>query len=107
MSRRKGSFFFLISEYRRVVDPSVYISNISSIFQIKLSVYFHSVNLLTLCLFVVVVVLFFSIRFRLGVCGVDDFDCGRGYCVNASAKCDGFNDCLNFAEEIECGMAFF
>ena len=33
----------------------------------------------------------------------DDIDCGQGICVDETARCDGFNDCLNWAEEQHCG----
>ena len=39
----------------------------------------------------------------VGNCFDDEFDCGRGYCVMKSALCDGFNDCLNYADERRCG----
>ena len=37
------------------------------------------------------------------ICSTDDFNCGSGFCVDSEAECDGFNDCLNNAEEITCG----
>ncbi|XP_072046676.1 uncharacterized protein [Amphiura filiformis] len=37
-----------------------------------------------------------------GVCRQSDFDCGDGICVDIEAVCNGFNDCLNFADEIGC-----
>ncbi|XP_072030434.1 CUB and sushi domain-containing protein 1-like [Amphiura filiformis] len=36
------------------------------------------------------------------ICSDDQFDCGDGFCIEPQAKCDGFNDCLNNAEEITC-----
>ncbi|XP_072030432.1 uncharacterized protein [Amphiura filiformis] len=36
------------------------------------------------------------------ICSDDQFDCGDGFCIDPQAKCDGFNDCLNNAEEITC-----
>ncbi|XP_072046327.1 low-density lipoprotein receptor-related protein 12-like [Amphiura filiformis] len=36
------------------------------------------------------------------ICKLDDFDCGGGICVDSSAECDGFNDCMNLAEETHC-----
>ena len=44
----------------------------------------------------------------LGICKADEFDCGQGYCTDASAECDGFVDCvINNADEKECGGFFF
>ncbi|XP_072046284.1 low-density lipoprotein receptor-related protein 12-like [Amphiura filiformis] len=37
------------------------------------------------------------------ICKLEDFDCGDGVCVDSSAECDGFNDCMNLAEETHCG----
>ena len=37
------------------------------------------------------------------ICNDMQFDCGDGFCINPDAECDGFNDCLNNAEEISCG----
>ena len=31
-----------------------------------------------------------------------EFDCGEGFCVDEIALCDGFNDCLNFEDELDC-----
>ena len=38
-----------------------------------------------------------------GLCDQDDIDCGQGICVDQVARCDGLNDCLNWAEEQHCG----
>ncbi|XP_072029481.1 uncharacterized protein [Amphiura filiformis] len=36
-------------------------------------------------------------------CSHNEFDCmSSGLCVATEAQCDGFNDCQNFAEEMEC-----
>ena len=37
------------------------------------------------------------------ICNTNDFDCENGICVSADAECDGFNDCVNWAEENQCG----
>ncbi|XP_072037196.1 G-protein coupled receptor GRL101-like [Amphiura filiformis] len=36
------------------------------------------------------------------ICNPDEFDCGNGICVDTNAECDGFNDCVNWAEENKC-----
>ncbi|XP_072018523.1 CUB and sushi domain-containing protein 3-like [Amphiura filiformis] len=42
----------------------------------------------------------------LAICQEDDFNCGEGFCADESAECDGFNDCLNQADELECASVY-
>ena len=38
------------------------------------------------------------------LCWKDEFHCGKGFCIESSAECNGFNDCqINNADEI-CGL---
>ena len=39
-----------------------------------------------------------------GVCDTDDYHCGSGFCVTFEAKCNGFVDCFNQADEKRCGI---
>ena len=42
--------------------------------------------------------------YLLDICLADEFDCGFGYCIDASGECDGFKDChVNRADEEICG----
>ncbi|XP_072039665.1 lutropin-choriogonadotropic hormone receptor-like [Amphiura filiformis] len=36
------------------------------------------------------------------ICNETEFDCGEGFCLDADAKCDGFQDCPNQQEENNC-----
>ncbi|XP_072016509.1 cubilin-like [Amphiura filiformis] len=39
----------------------------------------------------------------VGVCKVDEYHCGSGFCVTSDAECDGFVDCyVNKADENRC-----
>ena len=41
------------------------------------------------------------------VCQPGAFHCGDGFCVDSSAECNGFKDCvINYAEEIDCGSYY-
>ncbi|XP_072037246.1 uncharacterized protein [Amphiura filiformis] len=46
--------------------------------------------------------MFMQVDGLLGQCDPDDYDCGQGICIDPDAKCDGFDDCLNLAEEKHC-----
>ncbi|XP_072017468.1 uncharacterized protein [Amphiura filiformis] len=38
-----------------------------------------------------------------GICRVDEYHCGSGFCVTSEAECDGFIDCyVNKADEDRC-----
>ena len=42
---------------------------------------------------------------QLDVCLAEEFNCGLGYCIEASGECDGFKDCqINTADEDVCGI---
>ena len=41
-----------------------------------------------------------------GLCEPTDVDCGRGFCAGEDAPCDGYNDCLNLADELGCGELY-
>ncbi|XP_072022253.1 uncharacterized protein [Amphiura filiformis] len=36
------------------------------------------------------------------ICHPNDIDCGNRVCVSVEARCNGFNDCVNSAEESQC-----
>ncbi|XP_072041747.1 bone morphogenetic protein 1-like [Amphiura filiformis] len=35
-------------------------------------------------------------------CTADEIDCGGGFCADITARCNGFNDCLNYVDEENC-----
>ena len=37
------------------------------------------------------------------VCDASTINCGNDVCVSSDARCNGFNDCLNWADELQCG----
>ncbi len=66
----------------------------------------NSTFVLVFCLFVCVWIyngLLLYPTYITGICLDNEFNCGHGYCIDIAAKCDGFNDCLNNAEERRCG----
>ena len=38
------------------------------------------------------------------ICQDDEVECSNGFCVDKSAQCDGYNDCLDFSDELGCRM---
>ena len=37
-------------------------------------------------------------------CDSHEFDCGSGYCVPGSFRCNGYHECGDSRDEIGCGM---
>ena len=37
------------------------------------------------------------------VCAVEEFECADGTCIPADRQCDGFADCWDRSDEINCG----
>ena len=36
------------------------------------------------------------------ICQEDELSCANGYCADLSARCDGYNDCLDWTDEMQC-----
>ena len=45
----------------------------------------------------------FLLIFLDSICRNEEFNCGGGFCIQSNGECDGFNDCLNNADETFCG----
>ena len=43
------------------------------------------------------------VRARAAGCAADEFECPSGQCIQDSWRCDGDNDCGDFADEQNCG----
>ncbi|XP_038052295.1 G-protein coupled receptor GRL101-like [Patiria miniata] len=40
------------------------------------------------------------------LCQPDEFHCGNGFCVTNSSRCNGFLDCINYEDELNCDDIF-
>ncbi|XP_038052304.1 relaxin receptor 2-like [Patiria miniata] len=40
------------------------------------------------------------------LCQPDEFHCGKGFCVTNSSRCNGYLDCINYEDELNCDDIF-